>query len=58
MSTTKTRSKTTSDVEVGLAELSGVQLCAMPGCYRQLKSGQGKQTLIGRVCFGHPGVAS
>lgn len=36
----------------------GVAMCAVPGCSRQLKPNQGKQSVIGRVCFGHPEVAS
>lgn len=43
----KTRSKMT--VDEGLAELSGVAVCAGPGCYIQLKPGQGRRHSDGRV---------
>lgn len=46
-----TKPKTSGDIEVGLAELSGIALCAGPGCYRQLKPGQGKQSGGRRFCF-------
>jgi hypothetical protein len=54
--TTKTgmsSQKTSRDVEVGLAELSGVAICAFPGCTRQLPPGKGRQVGTSRQCFGH-----
>lgn len=43
----KTMGMTSSSVEDGLAELSGVSVCASPGCSIVLKSGQGKRTPLG-----------
>lgn len=54
---TKTMRETMSKLEVSLAELSGVRICASPGCTIILKEGQGKRTLIGAAliltCFQH-----
>lgn len=49
-----TRAKSNA-VEVGLAEMSGVSVCAGPACFRQLKSNEGQRTTIGdrrvHTCF-------
>lgn len=54
MRVTKKR-ETMSNVEEGLAELSGVAVCAAPGCSIVLKGTQGKYTDTGitrvRTCF-------
>lgn len=57
MRTMKTKSEPDKRTEDALAELSGIALCSGPGCYRQLKPGQGRQTDNGRMCFGCAGQA-
>jgi hypothetical protein len=54
--TAKTMKSRTSTAETKLED--GVVMCGMPKCGRMLKTGQGKQTALGRVCFGHPEVHS
>jgi hypothetical protein len=53
--TRKMMKATKNNVEEGLAELSGVRLCAGPNCQIILKEGQGKRTEIGTyrilTCF-------